>query len=159
MIQKKKSGCIPWTSQEESLSSLQVSQMAVCPSLYVYIGFPMLGNHCWKHLCCNRRFVLKYTKSNLPIYRTNNILELTKKIINRTVPFFQEHVVIKSIFNGWSIAETSSKDSFHGLAQYMSTGMPIYLVQKTKLLIYAKIIWWYKYLFVDIFLISICIAH
>lgn len=43
------------------------------------------------------------------------------------LPVFNEHVVIKSILNGWPIAQVTSIVKFHGLPQYVSTGMPVHL--------------------------------
>ena len=43
------------------------------------------------------------------------------------LPVFNEHVVIKSILNGWAVAQVAPIVKFHGLPQDVRTGVPVHL--------------------------------
>ena len=43
------------------------------------------------------------------------------------LPVFNEHVVIKSILDGWAVAQVSPIVKFHGLPQDVRTGVPVHL--------------------------------
>lgn len=43
------------------------------------------------------------------------------------LPVFNEHIIIKPIFNGWAVAQVASIVKFHGLSQDVSAGVPVYL--------------------------------
>lgn len=47
------------------------------------------------------------------------------------LPVFSEHIIIKSIFNGWAIAQVASIVKFHGLSQDVSAGVPVHLWVRT----------------------------
>jgi hypothetical protein len=58
------------------------------------------------------------------------------------LPVFNEHVIIKSIFNGWTVAQVASVVKFHGLPENMSTGVPVHLHMQDRDVILYEIMSW-----------------
>lgn len=96
--------------------------MAASLSLQPYTKSPGLQTLCWTLLCGQTQTQLN--TFSLPKYKKKKLRKKRRNTERSLLPF-QEHVIVETVLDWGSVAQTAPVETLHGLSQDVSAGVPV----------------------------------